>query len=207
MVKVKICGITNKKDAVAAVDYGADALGFVFYDKSPRHVTPDAAAEIIKMGLPPFVTTIGVFVDETEEGINRIKEVVGIDVVQLHGNEPPEAAEVWPNVIKAFRMRDFVDLEPLSRYKVSAFLLDAYAEDSFGGTGKLFNWEIAIEARQFGRIILSGGLNPDNIEAAVRKVNPYAVDVSSGVEAAKGKKDHLKLRQFIERAKKNIEKK
>ncbi|WP_420266737.1 phosphoribosylanthranilate isomerase [Candidatus Magnetominusculus dajiuhuensis] len=203
MIRVKICGITNMRDAMAAVDFGADALGFVFYDKSPRHITPETAAEIIEV-LPPFITTVGVFVDETEKKINKIKEAAGFDVVQLHGSEPPEMAAFWPKVIKAFRIRDFTDLEPLSKFDVwvTAFLLDAYAEDSFGGTGKLFNWEIAVEARQFGNIILSGGLNPDNIEAAVRKVSPYAVDVSSGVEASKGKKDHVRMRQFIERAKK-----
>lgn len=203
MIKVKICGITNIRDAVAAVDFGADAIGFVFYDKSPRYITPGVAAEIIK-NLPPFVTTVGVFVDETEPGINRIREAAGFDIVQLHGSEPPEMALLWPKVIKAFRMRDFVDLEPLSKFKVSAFLLDAFAEESFGGTGKLFNWEIAVEARHFGKIILSGGLNPENIESAVRKVAPFAVDVSSGVEASKGKKDHTMLRQFIERAKKTF---
>ncbi|MBF0459219.1 MAG: phosphoribosylanthranilate isomerase [Nitrospirae bacterium] len=203
MTKVKICGITNIKDAVAAVDFGADAIGFVFYDKSPRYITPRAAAEIIKC-LPPFVTTVGVFVDETVPGINRIREAAGFDIVQLHGSEPPEIAVLWPKVIKAFRMRDFTDLEPLSKYDVSAFLLDAYAEEAFGGTGKLFNWEIALVAQQFGKIILSGGLNPENIEAAVIKVSPYAVDVSSGVEASKGKKDHTLMRQFIERAKKTF---
>ncbi|MBF0554147.1 MAG: phosphoribosylanthranilate isomerase [Nitrospirae bacterium] len=206
MIKVKICGITNMRDAVAAVDFGADALGFVFYENSPRHITPETAAGIIE-ALPPFITTVGVFVDETEKKINKIKGAAGFDVVQLHGNEPPEMAVLWPKVIKAFRIRDFTDLEPLSKFHVvvTAFLLDAYAEDSFGGTGKLFNWEIAVEARQFGKIILSGGLNPDNIEAAVRKVSPYAVDVSSGVEASKGKKDHVRMRQFIERAKKTFQ--
>ncbi|KWT75940.1 phosphoribosylanthranilate isomerase [Candidatus Magnetominusculus xianensis] len=201
MTRVKICGITNIKDALAAVEFGADALGFVFYAKSPRHVTPETAAGIIDC-LPPFITTVGVFVDETEKEINCIRQKAGIDVVQLHGTEPPEMTVLWSKVIKAFRIRDFTDLEPLSKFNCSAFLLDAYSEDSFGGTGKLFNWEIALEARQFGNIILSGGLNPDNIEAAIRKVSPFAVDVSSGVEAAKGKKDHAKLRQFIERAKK-----
>jgi phosphoribosylanthranilate isomerase len=143
-----------------------------------------------------------VFVNETEAVINQYREAAGFDVVQLHGDEPPETAVLWPKVIKAFRVKDLTDLEPLVKYNVSAYLLDAYAEDSFGGTGKLFNWEIAMEARQFGKIILSGGLNPENIEAAVRKVSPYAVDVSSGVESSKGKKDHARLRQFIERAKK-----
>ncbi|MBF0318714.1 MAG: phosphoribosylanthranilate isomerase [Nitrospirae bacterium] len=201
MIRVKICGITNMEDATAAVGFGADALGFVFYEKSPRHVTPETAAGIIR-GLPPFVTTVGVFVNEQETVINQTREIAGIGVVQLHGNETPEMATLWPQVIKAFRVRDFTDLRPLAEFRVSAYLLDAYSEDTFGGTGKLFNWEIAMVARQFGHVILSGGLNPDNIEAAVRKVSPYAVDVSSGVEASKGKKDHAKLRHFIERAKK-----
>jgi phosphoribosylanthranilate isomerase len=201
MVKVKICGITNIEDALAAVDYGADALGFVFYHKSPRYVTPEKAREIIGQ-MPPFIPTVGVFVNETPEKIKEIIKFSGIDILQLHGDEPPDACYIWHRVIRALRVRDFADLKPLGVCRVSAFLLDTYSAESYGGTGQIFNWDIAVEAKRFGRIILSGGLNPDNIEKAVRYVRPYAVDVSSGIEEEKGKKDLKKMREFIELAKK-----
>ncbi len=200
MVKVKICGITNIGDALVAVHSGADALGFVFYRKSPRYIPPDDAREII-LQLPPFVTTVGVFVDEDIGTIRKTAEHASLSVVQLHGNEPPGMCLGIGRVIKAIRVRELSDLEPLRKYKASAFLLDAYAPREYGGTGLIFNWDIAVAAKQFGEIILAGGLNPDNIEKAIQWVRPYAVDVSSGVEAEKGKKDHDKLRLFIERAK------
>jgi phosphoribosylanthranilate isomerase len=200
MVRVKICGITNVEDALSAVDYGADALGFIFFDKSPRYVKPEKAKEIIS-SLPPFVATVGVFVNETVARMLEIIDFAGINTIQLHGDEPPETCHIRHSVVKAFRVRDFTDLKPLEQYKASAFLLDTYTADSFGGTGQIFNWDIAIEAKRFGRIILSGGLTPNNIEKAVKMVKPYAVDVSSGVEASKGKKDLKKMRVFIERAK------
>jgi phosphoribosylanthranilate isomerase len=199
-MKVKICGITNLEDALSAVECGADALGFVFYPKSPRHITPEKAKEIIS-SLPPFITTVGVFVNEKPENMKDILNLSGINVLQLHGDEPPEACNIWHSVIKAFRIKDFTDLKTLEKYRVSAFLLDAYSHEKFGGTGQSFNWDIALEAKRYGRIILSGGLNPDNVEKAVRQVKPYAVDVSSGVEQEKGKKDLKKMREFIERAK------
>lgn len=200
MVKVKICGITNVGDALAAVDLGADALGFVFFKKSPRYITPEGAQEIVGY-LPSFVTTVGVFVDEPHDEIERIIKVVPIDIAQMHGHEPPEACRMPMRVIKAIRVKELVDLDPLRHYQVSAFLLDTYSPDSFGGTGQIFNWDIAVAAKQFGRIILAGGLNPDNIRKAVEWVKPYGVDVSSGVEEDKGKKDYGKMRLFIERAK------
>lgn len=201
MVKVKICGITNIDDALAAVDYGADALGFVFYHKSPRCVTSEKAREIIGQ-LPPFISTVGVFANEAPEKIKEILEFSGIDILQLHGDEPPDTCYIWHRVIRALRVRDFADLKPLGVCRVSAFLLDTYSAESYGGTGQIFNWDIAVEAKKFGRIILAGGLNPDNIEKAVRYVRPYAVDVSSGIEEEKGKKDLKKMREFIELAKK-----
>lgn len=200
MVRVKICGITNMEDARAAVDYGADALGFIFFPGSPRYITPEKAGEIISY-LPPFVTTVGVFVNEDPAKIRSIAEFSGISMPQLHGDEPPDVCRLCHRVIKAFRVRDFTDLASLEKYQAAAFLLDTYTPDSYGGTGQVFNWDIALEAKRFGRIILSGGLTPDNIEKAVRMVSPYAVDVSSGVEAAKGKKDLSKLKAFIEKAK------
>ena len=203
MVRVKICGITNIEDAYAAVECGADALGFVFYSGSPRVITPEAAKSIISL-LPPFVTIVGVFVDKEKTELENIASYVGLDVIQLHGSESPDVCNVNRKAIKAIRVKELSDLEPLSRYKtVSAFLLDTYSPSAIGGTGQIFNWEIAVEAKKFGRIILAGGLTPENIEEAIKIVRPYGVDVATGVEGGeKGKKDYKKLRLFIERARK-----
>ena len=200
-MRIKICGITNFDDAMAAVDYGTDALGFVFFKQSPRYITYKKAAAIIEK-LPPCVTTIGVFVDESPGQIEKTAAMSGIDVVQLHGNEPPQKMACSRRIIKAIRVKSLESLDPLIHFKdwVSAFLLDTYTPDIFGGTGQIFNWDIAVEAKRYGRIILAGGLTPDNIAEAVRRVRPYGVDVSSGVEAEKGKKDHDKLKLFIKRA-------
>ena len=203
MVKVKICGITNLDDAMAAADFGADALGFVFFKNSPRYLSPANAKKIIKK-LPPFISAAGVFVNEDKNTISQTVSQTGIDIIQLHGEEPPNACKLSEHlVIKAIRVKSIDNLEIISKYKdkVSAFLLDTYTPEIFGGTGQIFNWDIAAEAKKFGRVILAGGLTPENIEKAVRLVHPYAVDVSSGVEAEKGKKDHLKMKLFIERAK------
>jgi phosphoribosylanthranilate isomerase len=200
-MRIKICGITNLDDAMAAVDYGADALGFVFFKQSPRYIPCKKAVAIIEK-LPPCLTTVGVFVNEDPEQIEKVAAMTGIDVVQLHGNEPPEKIVFSRRIIKAIRVKSLESLDPLIYFKdwVSAFLLDTYTPDIFGGTGRIFNWDIAVEAKQFGRIILAGGLTPDNIAEAVRWVRPYGVDVSSGVESEKGKKDYKKLELFIERA-------
>lgn len=205
MVKVKICGITNVEDAEAAVNFGADALGFVFFEKSPRYISPERAAQIIKR-LPSLTLAVGVFANEPRGAIEEKSEIAGIDIIQLHGEEPPEMCDMTRRVVKAIRVKSLNSLVPITGYKgrVSAFLLDTYTEDSLGGSGRIFNWDIAVEAKQFGRIILSGGLTPENISEAVRHVLPYGVDVSSGVELAKGKKDHTKMRLFIERAKKAL---
>jgi phosphoribosylanthranilate isomerase len=202
MVKVKICGITNLSDAEAAVDFGADALGFVFFKGSPRYVPPKEAAEIIRK-IPSLIQTIGVVVNECSGDIERIVAESGVDAVQLHGEESPEVCTSSRRMIKAIRVKSLDSLAPLEKFRglVTAFLLDTYAPDALGGTGRLFNWDIAVEAKRFGKIILAGGLTPENVADAVRYVMPFAVDVSSGVEAAKGKKDHDKMRLFIERAK------
>lgn len=199
MVRIKICGITNIEDALAAVDYGADALGFVFFEKSPRAVSPEKVKEIVSL-LPPFVATVGVFVNEDGAKVKGIMEYAGVTILQLHGDEPPQACAGWPRVIKAIRVKDLTDLKPLEACRAAAFLLDTYSPEQFGGTGQTFNWDIAVEAKRYGKIILSGGLNPENIETAIRRVRPYAVDVSSGIEERKGKKDLKKMRAFIERA-------
>lgn len=199
-VRVKICGITRTEDALRAVEYGADAIGFVFYEGSPRHVFPETAARIIEQ-LPPFITTVGVFVNEHPGVINETISITGIDIVQLHGDEPPELCTRWPRTIKAFRVRELSDLRDLHRYRAGAYLLDTYTPEGFGGTGKTFNWEIAIEAKRFGPVILAGGLRPENVEEAIKRVRPYGIDVSSGVEKDKGIKDPEKMKAFISKAK------
>jgi len=202
MVHVKICGITNIDDAQAAVDAGADALGFVFYPPSPRYVTPEQAGQIIQ-GLPPFVTTVGLFVDVALDTVNDMATHCGLDRVQLHGCETPEfCRQVTRPVIKAIRIRNAQSLTPVPDYKVSAYLLDAYVEGALpGGTGASFAWELAAQAKPYGPVILAGGLTPENIAAAVAQICPYGVDVSTGVERTPGIKDHHKVRQFIARAK------
>jgi len=200
-VRVKICGITNIEDALAANEAGADALGFIFHRASPRFIEPDAARSIIAQ-LPPFVSRVGVFVDETVENVSAISRLAGLSAVQLHGTESPDMCRALPSpVIKAFRVQDQNSLSGFEKYHVSAFLLDSYVPDQPGGTGSKFNWDLAVKAKSFGRpIILAGGLTPENITDAITKTTPYAVDVSSGVESSPGRKDHKKLREFISRA-------
>jgi phosphoribosylanthranilate isomerase len=201
MVKVKVCGITNEDDALQAVDAGADALGFVFYDLSPRCISYETAERIIRK-LPPFVVTVGVFVNNPIRSINLAVERCGIQVVQLHGDETPDfCAGIRHQIVKAFRVRDITSIENIRNYPVSGFLLDAYVPGSYGGTGLTFNWETAKLAKQYGPIILAGGLNVNNVRKAAETVAPYAIDVSSGVEASPGKKDHAKVEEFIKRAK------
>jgi phosphoribosylanthranilate isomerase len=201
MVKVKICGNTNLDDTMAAVQAGADAVGFVFYKKSPRAVEPKTAAEIISR-LPPFVVPVGVFVNEELGTVRRILEDCNIPLAQLHGDESPQyCAELGRSVIKAIRVRDRGDLERMTSYQVAGFVLDAFVEGVPGGTGVTIDWDLAGEAQVVGPIILAGGLTPDNVLEAVRQARPYGVDVSSGVEASPGKKDHAKIRAFIANAK------
>jgi phosphoribosylanthranilate isomerase len=197
MIKIKICGITNLDDAMAAAEYGADALGFNFYKKSPRYIEPEKAAEIIYQ-LPPFVLPVGVFVNEHEKRVREIQALTGIQVLQFHGDESPEFCERFESrVIKAFQVKDKESFHSLAHYKVGAFLLDSYKDGLKGGTGVTFNWHLAVVAKSFGRIILAGGLNPDNVVEAAKLVQPYAVDVAGGVEKEKGIKDHGKLKKFI----------
>ena len=199
MGMVKICGITNMEDAVAAVEYGANALGFIFHPGSPRSIEPDTAKKII-FSLPPFTVTVGVFVDRDISEICKIASHSGINVIQLHGSESSEEYVSCRKVIKAIRVKELTDLEQISSYKAaSAILLDTYSHNRIGGTGETFNWNIALEAKKFGRIILAGGLTPENVEKAVKMVRPYGIDVASGVEGAyAGRKDHKKLKSFIE---------
>ena len=202
MTRVKICGITSLEDALAAVDAGADALGFVFFKESPRHIFPEEAARIIAQ-LPPFIQTVGLFVNENIAAVKETADLCRLDLLQLHGDETPEQChQLEHRVIKAFRIKDLNSLDPIVDYRVSGFLLDAYSPSAYGGTGMVFNWEIAAEAmKRHNRIILAGGLTPENVADAIRSVRPYAVDVSSGVETSPGKKDHQKVREFIRNAK------
>lgn len=203
MIRVKICGITNPEDALTAVAAGADALGFVFYPPSPRHVTPERATEIIRV-LPPFVQTVGLFVNEALATINALADQCGLDIIQLHGEESPDyCAAVNRRIIKAFRVKDAASIATMAEYPAAAYLLDTWSPTSHGGTGMTFNWDLAAQATASHQIILAGGLTPDNVGNAVRQVRPYAVDVSSGVESAPGRKDPHLVQQFIREAKEN----
>lgn len=186
---------------MTAVEAGADALGFVLYAASPRHVTPQQAAEIIRT-LPPFVQTVGLFVNEDPSTVNMLADQCGLDIVQLHGEETPAyCATIRRRVIKAFRIKDLCDLDVLPSFNVSGYLLDAWSPLAHGGTGQTFNWDIAAEAVKRGhRIILAGGLTPANIAESIRHVAPYGVDISSGVEISPGCKDAEKVRRFIDEA-------
>lgn len=197
MVKVKICGITNLEDALAAAEAGADALGFVFYPESPRFIEPGEVRNIISK-LPVFITTVGVFVDESEEMIRRIIRESGVQTLQFHGEESPLLCMRFrEKVIKAVRVKDAESINSMKMYPLDTFLLDTYHEKVKGGTGRTFDWKIAEKAKEYGRIILSGGLTPSNVGEVIARVQPYGVDVSSGVEISPGKKDHRKIREFM----------
>jgi phosphoribosylanthranilate isomerase len=202
-VRVKICGITTLEDALAAVEAGADAVGFVFHPPSPRYARLDIVREITRR-LPPFVSRAGVFVDAPEDRVLEVARVARLDTVQLHGKETHDFCRHFAElrVIKAFRMDGPAALTRLAEYPGVTWLLDSYLPGVFGGTGQTFNWDLACEAvRRGGRVILAGGLTPENVARAVAAVRPYAVDVSSGVESAPGAKDREKMRAFIAAAK------
>ena len=198
-VKIKICGITNLDDARLAAELGADALGFIFYPKSLRRVTLERAAGICK-ALPPFVATAGVFVNATRQEIESTLAECRLTTLQFHGDEPPEFCQQFTaRTIKTIRVQNEDSLRVAAEYDVDALLLDTYTEAERGGTGRTFDWSIAVRAKEIGLpIVLSGGLTTANIQEAIRKVRPYAVDVSSGVESEPGRKDPEKLRRFIE---------
>jgi phosphoribosylanthranilate isomerase len=196
--KVKICGITNLADAQTAVEAGADAIGFIFYEKSPRFISIEKAAEISKH-LPLLLMRVGVFVNAPKEFVSRAISESGLTVLQFHGNERPEfCAQFDLTTMKAFPMRNEESLKTISEYQTDAYLLDAYMENKPGGTGKTFNWDLAVEAQKFGKpIFLSGGLTSENVADAIKKVQPFAVDVSSGVEKSPGEKDVEKVKAFV----------
>ena len=196
-IKVKICGMTQLKDAEFAVEQGADAVGFIFYKKSPRAVTMKTVKEIISK-LPPLVDTVGVFVNESVDRVNKIADYCGLDLVQLHGDESPAfCRKIRRRVIKAFRVKDLQSIKQLEKYPVSGFLLDTFSDNLHGGTGKTFDWNLALPAKKIGPVILAGGLTPRNIRQAVSQVRPYGVDVCSGVEKSPGVKDLEKVRAFL----------
>ena len=196
-IKVKICGMTQLKDALFAVEQGVDAVGFIFYKKSPRAVTMRTVRAIITK-LPPLVDTVGVFVNEAAERVNKIADYCGLDLVQLHGEESPAfCRKIHRRVIKAFRVKDLQSIKKLEKFPVSGFLLDTFSDDLHGGTGKNFDWNLALPAKKMGPVILAGGLTPRNILQAVRQVRPYGVDVCSGVEKSPGIKDLEKVSAFL----------
>ena len=196
-VRVKICGTTSLKDALLAVESGADAVGFIFYKESPRNISQKDVKEIVAQ-LPPFVESIGVFVNETSDKINRIAEQCRLTAVQLHGDESPAfCRRIKRRVVKAVRVKDAESLKGMSDFDVSGFLLDAYNEESRGGTGRVFDWNLALRAKKQGPVIIAGGLNPYNVYTAIHRVKTYGVDVCSGVEKSPGVKDPEKISEFI----------
>jgi phosphoribosylanthranilate isomerase len=217
MVQVKICGIKKAEDANWAVSLGADMVGFNFYKESPRYVSVSLAKRVIAT-LPSFVSSVGIFVDEQAQEIKASVKKCKLGIVQLHGSETPEfcrdlraaLADLGSiKLIKTFHILDESSLSAIPFYVnpeklIDYILLDTFKEGQPGGTGEVFNWELAIKARQYGPVILSGGLNPQNVEKAIEIVNPYGVDVASGVEAEDmgvGRKDYNKMKEFITKAK------
>ena len=198
IVKVKICGITNYKDAAAAIDMGADLLGFNFYPKSPRYITAEKAAEIISK-LPAFTDIAGVFVNASFEQIQEIIERCQLNWVQLHGDESPEFCQSFLSVnvqtMKALRVRNQSDIQKAEDYFTDAILLDAFDHEKYGGTGITFDWNMIGHIGK--RIFLAGGINPDNAAKAI-KLGVYGIDVCSGIEAQPGKKDHKKMKKLFE---------
>ena len=195
-VKVKVCGITNLSDALLAVRWGADALGFIFYKKSPRFISPRVVKGVVS-ALPPFVNRVGVFVNESSEWVNRVADTCRLDV-QLHGDESPTyCKKIKHKVIKAAQLKNALSLKSLAEYNVDGFLLDTFSEKQRGGTGRTSNWTLARDAKKYGVVILAGGLNPNNIVNAILRVRPYGVDVGSGLEKSPGKKDSVKVKAFF----------
>ncbi len=200
--RVKICSITSVADGLMAAEAGADLIGLMFYEGSPRHITLPTAVEIAR-ALPPHVLRAGVFVNPDEELVMRAIAECNLNLLQFHGDEPSDFCTQFGLMsLKAVRVRDAASIEQLAQYETDAFLLDAHSKSGLGGTGEKFNWDLAIAAQKFNKpIFLAGGLTPGNVAEAVRQVRPFGVDVSSGVESTPGKKDAAKVRAFIQAAK------
>lgn len=199
MVLVKICGITNLDDALAAVDAGADALGFNLYARSPRYIAPAAARAIVDR-LPQEVLTIGVFVNEERDAVEKAASAARISALQLHGNESPEYCKQLEGhyLIKVFGTGNEFKPEAVLDYDVQAIMLDAFDRETFGGTGKLSNWSVARQTSELcARLFLAGGLSAENVGDAIDRVNPYAVDACSALESSPGRKDHARMRGFV----------
>jgi phosphoribosylanthranilate isomerase len=206
MTKVKICGITNLEDALEAVNNGYDALGFIFAD-SPRKINIEAAEYILK-ALPPFTNCVAVFMNENPAVIKNILKNCPFDTIQFHGEENPQVLMQFKpqkKIIKSIRVKNEQSIDLIEEYKeADAFLLDTYVKDIAGGTGQVFDWQIARTAKKYNKpIILSGGLNPENIQEAIKSIDPFAVDVSSGVEEHPGKKSRTLMKDFIKKIKGN----
>lgn len=203
-LKVKICGLTNLDDALAAAEAGADAVGFVLYRKSPRSVDPSTVRMIVR-ALPPFVVPVGVFVNESADRVRHTMDVCGLTLAQLHGDESSAYCEqVGRPILKAIRMKDRISALAVAEYQgradVRGFVVDACSDHAYGGTGSLADWNLAAEIAKTCMVLLAGGLTPENVADAIKAVRPYGVDVSSGVEASPGKKDHGRLRAFVQAA-------
>ena len=200
-MKVKFCGFTNQQDVDDAVNLGVDALGFIFYDKSPRYVSADVVQELVYF-LPPFVTTVGVFVNHDLDFVNKVVKQCNLDFVQLHGDESPDyCMKVKGKIIKAVRVSSAADLTQIAKYQglVSSIILDTKIDGVYGGTGKSFDWGIALSAKQYDvPIILSGGVAAENLSKAIDIVNPYAIDLVSSIEAEPGKKDYNKMKEILD---------
>ncbi|OGX15370.1 MAG: hypothetical protein A2166_04525 [Omnitrophica WOR_2 bacterium RBG_13_41_10] len=206
MVKVKICGITNWEDAVASVACGCDALGFVFYKKSPRYISPKNAQKIIRL-LPENILKAGVFVNAQEKTIKDIARKCKLNALQFHGDESAQFCRKFKNykIIKAFRVKDKLDLENIKKYRVSAYLFDTFIKSKIGGTGKKFDWKLLKQLKNTKRpVFLSGGLNEKNVAEAIKYLRPSWVDVSSSLESWPGKKDPKKIQRFINAVKKSV---
>jgi phosphoribosylanthranilate isomerase len=199
MVRVKVCGITSYEDAAKAVYHGAWAIGFVFAKKSPRYISPSRARKIIE-GLPPFVTPVGVFVDQSEKAVKDICRFTRIQTIQFHGDEKTVYCKRFGDfkIIKAFRIGDFFPIDSIKRYKVDAYLFDTFEQGRHGGTGKKFNWDMLRDRSLDRPFILSGGLNSQNVREAIKTTKPFAVDVSSGIEKSPGVKDPRLMRAFFD---------
>ncbi len=207
MTEIKICGITDQEDALFAAACGVEALGFIFYPPSPRYIAPVRAKEIIA-ALPAEVVKVGVFVNQEAQSVQQIFDFCGLDLIQLHGDETPEYCCQFPPVrlIKAVFLQNEADLSILEQYRVRAFLCDARTPGKYGGTGKRADWGLAARVRNIHSLILSGGLNEENIVAALAAVAPPAVDINSGVESAPGRKDREKVGRIVELIRRRDEK-
>jgi phosphoribosylanthranilate isomerase len=204
LVKVKICGITNIEDAIASVAAGCDALGFVFYRKSPRYISPQNAKKIIRL-LPKNILKVGIFVNAKEKNIRNIARECKLNTLQFHGNESTEFCKKFKNykIIKTFRVKEKIDLKNIKRYGVFVWLFDTFIKSKIGGTGKKFNWKLLRRLEGIKKpIFLSGGLNERNVAEAIKYVHPDWVDVSSSIEIKPGKKDYKKVKKFIEAVRK-----